>query len=69
MIEGFRKAAIDIILKQIQIQGDVSFTDKDTWEWSGIIKRGDGLKLWSLEVDLNVQDFRVRALVLSVTHG
>ena len=69
MIEGFRKTAIDIILKQIQIQGDVSFTDKDTWEWSGIIKREDGLKLWSLEVDLNVQDFRVRALVLSVTHG
>lgn len=69
MIEGFRKTAIDIILKQIQIQGDVSFTDKDTWEWSGIIKRGDGLKLWSLEVDLNAQDLRVRALVLTVTHG
>lgn len=69
MIEGFRITAIDMILKQIQIRGDVSFTDKDTWEWSGIIKRGDGLKLWSLEVDLNAQDLRVRALVLSVTHG
>lgn len=42
----------------------MSLTDKDTWEWSGIIKSGDGLKLWSLEVDLNTQDFRVRAFVL-----
>lgn len=62
MIEGLRKTAIDVILKQIQIGGDASFTDKDTWEWFGIIKSGDGLKLWSLEVDLNAQGSQVRAL-------
>lgn len=29
---------------------------RDTWEWSAVIKRGDGLKLCSLEVDLNAQE-------------